>query len=364
MATDIEIPVSMHIETAPEAAPVPQPIEAQPEVQERQKSARDEAMERILAAREDARHREMQQFDEVVQASREDAGLPRVPPPPAENDDEPPAPPAAPVAAPAPAPLPVAAAAPTLHRIDLGNGHVVSVDDRQLSELARMGALANVALSQVPQQRPEPQPQPAQQFAAPTDKLDEISNRISFGSPDDVKSAVRELYELAGARQTQAPIDPNRIVLAAKQETMAQIQLNEDLKVISNEFPVIAQSKELGALAAVELSGIRNEDMALGRPRSNLEAYREACKRVDDKMRGFYAPASSQQLQSGAVPVIPASQAAQQSGIAARMERKRAAPSTPTAASAKAQMDAGPAYLTGSAVVSQMRKQRGLMPMN
>lgn len=359
-STELDVPQTMHIEGEPESAP----LASEPE-EKRTLSPREEAMARITAHHEERRRAEIAE-DAVRMGIRPEAeGAPEP-----ESAPEPEAAAAPVTATPEPA-LPSEPETPKRHRVEVG-GATFDVDDGQLMELARMGAVANQALAQyqrnpqAPQQQVQPTSQPAAPPPAPaTPTLDDetarsLVRRITYGDEAEGGKALQEAINLALAQRPPQPaIDPNRVVQVAVQQATQQIELRNNLNTIGQEYPEIFNDPTLSQLAALKLHEIRQRDTALRVQKPDLELYREACNMV----RGAIAPREPQP-QSGAERAPTATQAAPApQPMAERLERKRAAPRNPSAVDRRAPAAETPRPPTGSEIVDAMRKARGQMSM-
>ena len=389
MSGTTELEVHQHLsldETAPIA---PEPTTDVPAAApERARSPRDEQMVAIYEARERKRGEELAYGERAAQAGREAADL-ADPEGAAERAAEERAAAQvrlergegvdsgaevmrdAPPRQPRRAAEPEAAPAPMLHTV-MVDGQAMQVTAEQLAHLASVGAVTNRAIHQyqnqqsqtapVPQQRQVPPPQqhavPAPQQGGLTDaEAAEFARKIQYGDQDETARVFKDLAE----RLRPAPVvqhDPNLIIQAAAQHAIQQIQLEENLRVIGNEYPDIFNEAMLTDVAVRFLDRVRKEDVSLGRSRPDLDAYRESCNRV----RALFGRAGPQtppaEHQSGQPkPAVPA--ALRVAPMEERQQRVRAAPSVPTAANRK--VSAGQEFRPPShaEVVERMRAQRG-----
>lgn len=361
--TQIDVPDTMHF--------ADQDRSANQEVDESRfiGNPRERMLAEIAARREEQRQAEL---DHAETLAREAAGVePDAPVEPAPAEE-----PAAPseevsassepaVAPPAAVSAPQPVAAPQVLTVTLPGGHQFQVTPEQYQHLAAQGALANLAIQQHRQAPPAPLAAPAPP-AGPLiepEKLSAIAQRISYGTPEEQTAALAEYGEQIANRVRQQPVDANQISQQAAQQawayTQAQLQLQNDLNAIGQEFPVIFNGRALSAGAAAELNEIRQRDALLGVNRPAIEQYREACNRVMSQL-----PATMTQPQSagGQGENPPALQAANQSQ---RLERKRAAPRNPVPVSRVASLgEASSQGPSGSQIVAAMRQQRHQVPMN
>jgi hypothetical protein len=344
-------------------APAPEPVETTKP--ERELSPRERAMERILAHRQEVMDAEVGVAAEIAAQSPaviEDEPEPREvePEPVVERPRQ--------VAAPV-APEPVQRAPePVWHDVQVPGHGVMRVSQDQLFQLAQMGALANVTMHQHSQQAA---PEPVRQ-AEPAPLVDDetarnFARRLSYGDESEQTRAVQELVAAVVGR-TQPAIDQNAIVNAAVARSIAAQTFTNNMVTIGNEYPdifgkagetdpaAIARNHRLAEVAARELTDLRQREAMLGRQRPDLELYREAANNVR-RMFGTQAPQSVVETDTS-----PALQAAAQTSQ--RLERKRAAPRVPTAASRAASLgQEQPRGMSRSDVVALMRKQRGQVSM-
>lgn len=263
---------------------------------------------------------------------------------------------------PAPTATPAPAAAPPSRTISL-QGQQFNVTDEQFQKLAEMGALANLAMAQQPAQPPappaqQPRQEPAQQGPAlGADEAREIVQRLSYGSAEDGVAAIQQLADNLARRQPQ--VDQNQLAQHATQQALAHIAFQQNLNQIGTEFPDVFNNQTRAYVAAIELTQLRQHDALMGRQRSDLELYREACQKVRDAM-------SPPQPQSGGEDGRTAAQAAPVVAVnPSRLAGKRAAPRNPTAVSRSSGMGpAEPRPPSASQIIDQMRKSRGQLSMN
>lgn len=365
--TDIHVAATGSIDHAPSAnTPAPEGTEGQEAAAPREPTARELAMQAIVARAEEQRNRELAYGEELGEDARERAAADETP-----EETGPEAQPDPAVAraattvkdAVAP-PAPAAPKEPERHLITVG-GQQFQVTADELRQLAEMGAVANIALRQhqgePQQQAPQVQAPPRQQQAAPAPRgLDDeaakaLHHRLTYGSETEAVQAIKDLYAAAAASAPPA-VDPNAIARAATQGALQQISLNTNLNIISQEYPQVFADEGTSQLAALKLHKIRQRDSLLGVQKPDLEAYREACRAVLDDARRLAGGAPLQPGQGAASTPV---QAAAGRSFEDRDARKRAAPKTPTAASRKASMgDDRPRAPSGSEIVEQMRRAR------
>lgn len=244
------------------------------------------------------------------------------------------------------------------------DGQVYQVTEAQFEELARLGARTNVAMSrQQAQHQPQPQQQAApQQPQQPQvqrrilskEDSEAVADRLLYGGRDQVAQTVEALAQHIASQSQQERVNQEAIVAEAARRALEHTQLNSDLQQISGEYPTLWQDRILGELAAVQLSHVRQEDQALGRTRTNLDSYREACNRVLDALGQPRPGVSAKQA--------PATQAAVTTRATndrnAVLERKRVARNEPQALDRRAESSATMRPESGHDIVAKMRKAR------
>ena len=130
---------------------------------------------------------------------------------------------------------------PPLRAINV-QGQQLLVTEEQYDRLASIGAVANLALEQQHRQQtqvpPPPVPAPMPSGAhLDRERAADIVQRLTYGSPEDGTAALEEL--IAATR-----VDPHAIAAHAAQQTLAHIQLQQDLNAIGQEFPEIFSSQD------------------------------------------------------------------------------------------------------------------------
>lgn len=248
----------------------------------------------------------------------------------------------------------VAPAQPQLFPLQLPNGAVTYVTGEQMAYLAQRGAMADMQ-PPAPQAPPEPPPKPATHAASfDGEKAREIVRALSYGNEDD---GARVLQEFAASLAPQ--IDQSALLEQAEQRVMAKLTLDRNLNTIGIEFPEIFQDRIRTQAALLQLDDIRRDPNA--RHFSDLDLYREACSRVRRSLGGVAPQPQPQSDQIASTQ--PVSQAASPAP-SARLERKRGAPSMPTAADRRlGATDDAPAVPTNRQVINQMRVSRGQPPL-
>lgn len=259
------------------------------------------------------------------------------------------------------------------------NGQRMEVTDDDLIRMAQMGMSAQqrfqeaarlrdeaIAIRNQPQQIQQPQQtatvhaQPAPNQQASTvlsdDDARDIARRINYGTEDEQAQAIRDLgvKMASGIGQAQPSFNPQQIAHDASRQALAEINFQTNLQTISTEFNDVFEDRILSLGAADRVNALRNFYASQGVQVPDMQLYREACnfvrqtylQRNDDPATTATNKANSVQAASNVIPMND------------RIERKRAAPQPPAAASKVAQAAAAPAAPTASSIVAQMRKSR------
>lgn len=341
--TEIELPETMHVEG-----------ELLPD-ENRKLSPREQVMQDISRRAEEARQREMQQASIYDQDARA-AGLAL----PEDEQDPPPGAveqvaqePAPAPAQDAPAPVPAAApVAPALRVVEM-DGQTVAVTEEQYQQLARLGMVAQAALSRY---QPEPVASaPAQPIVDP-ERVRDVAKRLQYGNEDEAAAALTQFVTDVVSRVPQGPaIDPNAIIQratqAAVQQATQQAQLQRDTETIRQEFADIFENEQRTLLARMNVEAIRARNAAQGRYQPDIEIYREAGNMVRGAM-GRPRPGND--------APSPAIQAAPRTEV---LERKRSAPRMTQAIDRRAPSPEPQRPPSGSEIVERMRAQRGQASM-
>ena len=264
-------------------------------------------------------------------------------------------------------------------------GQQFGVTEEQFARLAEIGAMANMAMQQQQHgQGAPPQGHPwqtvnghpqgyqnghAQPAAAgpiiDRDAAGAIVQRLAYGGQEDGIAAVQELAtNIAQQLQARHPqVDAAEIRRSAVAEALQTIETNTNLERIGQEFPEVFNDRSRAMLAAIHLIELRQRDQLTGSQTPPLQLYREACNMV----RGAIgSPDTGSQPQSAGNGRTPAPQAASPTVAVNgnRLERKRAAPSTPTAASRASSLgQEAPRPPSNAEIVDWMRQKRGQLPM-
>jgi len=238
----------------------------------------------------------------------------------------------------------------------LPDGRQTYVTPEQYNQLAAHG-MAALARSQSPAQAQQPQPHTPPAPQAPTldgDRAGSIAQRLSFGTVDEQKQA---LMDLADSLRPQERVDVEAIRRQAAADALQHMRLEQNLNAIGREYPEIFQDQVLSQLTALQLDALRRNSPQF-QYLSDLDQYREACNLVRQRIM----PAAAPQPQPTVQQRQPAPQAAPTvASRQATLERKRAAPSIPTAADRRmaADDDSSPTRApTPAEIIASMQKSR------
>lgn len=400
--THIEPHQTMHMQSGPSldeqaaraaavaaAAPNPESTPEGNEPESRAYNPRQDAMDAIFAKRNQMIEKELGIQAEISAAS-----------PPNPNDEPAPQDPAAaspqaqaaPVAqapaaqapAQAPAPNQLPDRIPVLiggQELQISREELVSLAQRGLqatqihSEAAQMREHAQRMIGagqqapQAPQQQVRAQPAP-QTHAPVVDEATarEISRRLNYGTEQEQAQAIAELGNVinrAAAQQApqQPQINPQELVQNVTRQVIGTIQHQNNLQNIASEYRDVFEQAPLSYAAGYMANVIAQRDAAMGRPRPQIETFREALNAiraqyiaprtsVDPALGAGHAPANNPPAPQAATTPV-----AQQ--MSDRIERKRAAPQPPVAANVRSRGEPERKFPSNSEIVSQMRKARG-----
>jgi hypothetical protein len=237
------------------------------------------------------------------------------------------------------------------------NGQTYELTEAEIEHLAQR-AIYNEGQQrqQVQPQQQYQQPQPQVQQVQPEldrEQLKEIARKITYGSEDESTKALGDLVGLTANLAARNTVDPNQIVQATTQNVLAHVQFQDNLKTIASEYTDVFNDSDKTFIAARKVGELRQKNAMLGVQASDLDLYREACRATREKFRSAPETASIvDKKQSAAQPVVTQVNSN-------RVERKRAAPSTPAAVNRTQAMDQQRGAATGSDIVNAMRKSRG-----
>lgn len=335
-STEFEVATSPDINATEDEAP-------------RTPTARDEIMANIAARRVEQMERENAQAA-IYDREATEAGLnfPTDDPEPTEQ----PAPRelSPPVPSREASPPPASVAGPQVHTITDYDGRQFQVTQDQMTELARLGMVANVALHSQPREAPAPaHPVAPPQPMFDAERIRDTVRQIQYGGEDAAAEALTGLVtHLMGTVPQQ--VDPRAIVSQAVAETQARVRLEHDNAVIRQEYADLFEHPLRAAAANQAVGFIRQRNQALGRQQAEIDIYREAGNEVRNAF-GLAPPA----------PVAdPQPQPTTRADV---LERKRNAPRPTPSVGLRAPAPAAPRAPTGSDIVEQMRKARGQSSM-
>lgn len=249
-------------------------------------------------------------------------------------------------------------------------GREIPVTDDEMNRLAAAGFAANQQVTEALRLRDEAQRiaqqamyrQPQQQIQQPQqsgideNRLREVSKKFSFGTEDEQVKALRDLVEVAaqsGQRTHQGP-SPQELVGYATQNAMNQIRYEQSLHQLGQEFPDVFADPYLSEISGRMAKDLNQKYQALGVAKNIVELGREVGAIVRDK----YMAKQAAQTAEAKTTNSSVQSANNVTDFSARLERKRAAPQPPAAAS-KIAHERTKGAPSGSDIVSQMRKSRG-----
>jgi hypothetical protein len=232
------------------------------------------------------------------------------------------------------------------------NGQVYDLTQAEIDQLAQR-AIYETQQRQLPQQQYQPPVQ--QQAAQPAinqDQLKDFARKITYGNEEESAKALGDLVGLAANLASKNTVDPNQIVQATTQNVMAHVQFQDNLKTIASEYADVFNDSDKTFVAARKVGELRQKNAMLGIQAPDLDLYREACRITREKFGSTPETASIVEKKPTAAQPITAQVNTN------RVERKRAAPSTPAAVNRTQAMEQQRGA-TGSDIVTAMRKARG-----
>jgi hypothetical protein len=223
----------------------------------------------------------------------------------------------------------------------LPDGRQTYVTPEQYNQLAAYGVADLARAQSAPPPQPATHTPPARAMPAfDEERAGSIAQRLSFGTVDEQKQA---LMDLADSLRPQERVDVEAIRRQAAADALQHMRLEQNLNIIGHEYPEIFNDPVLTQVAALQLDALRrNYPQFQSRP--DLDQYREACNQV----RQRFVP-----TQAARAPTVSSRQAT--------LDRKRAAPSIPTAVDRR-MTDDGEAPVraeTAAEVIRNMRRSRG-----
>lgn len=228
------------------------------------------------------------------------------------------------------------------------------------------------AKAQAPQQPAQPthQTQPGQQPGATAeDPLEALVDQIAYGDRDGIKSALANFMQ-KGARPSEPPVATPEAMAGIVDQRLAAIQQTAraqgELQAFVTENPDIAADEDMQVLVAqraqksmqqhlIDIGADPVRVLALDSDRLG-RAYREAeqAAMVPSVLQVFKASATS--VKSKFATPRPAGQTA----VDQRLADKRAMPTQPSAAVARAPAPQEPRPLTAAEIIAAERRERGL----
>lgn len=385
--TTLEIPVTPRIDTPEHAKPE---VDADTPAAERPRTAREMAMDNIVAnrmkqvanelgyadtlAQDERQRRETQIGDELqrnVEAAQDRAQ--RMLSEERERSDSEAAEAARESGQPIPQrPVPQA---PVLHTVR-ANGQDLSLTHDELVALAQQGLGANAKFQQAAQLRQQaeqllqqhqtpaapapfasapPAVPPAQAAPQATSTqipaLDEVqareyAKRLLYGSEDDSTQAIAELANRLVQAARPPVIDQQALVNAAVEQSMARTAYQHTLQAIGQEFPQLFADNGLSVLAGQRAQELRAQYAQAGVAAQPYDIMRQACAEVQER---YVSPTHRTR---------PAAAQAALNVEIDKLQRKRAAPQPPVAANRTAHLPAEPPAPTSSQVVAWMQSKR------
>lgn len=268
--------------------------------------------------------------------------------------------------------------APVLHTVR-ANGQDLSLTHDELVALAQQGLGANAKFQQAAQLRQQaeqvlqqhqvstnpvgqapfasvsPAVPPAQ--AAPQvpstqiPALDEVqareyAKRLLYGSEDDSTQAIAELANRLVQAARPPVIDQQALVNAAVEQSMARTAYQHTLQAIGQEFPQLFADNGLSVLAGQRAQELRAQYAQAGVAAQPYDIMRQACAEVQER---YVSPTHRTR---------PAAAQAALNVEIDKLQRKRAAPQPPVAANRTARLPAEPPAPTSSQVVAWMQSKR------
>lgn len=210
------------------------------------------------------------------------------------------------------------------------------------------------ALQQQPNVQANNQPQQAQLAHISDEKLSDIARKLDYGTEEDRKSAIREAILLGqqATGRTEGPT-PDQLISAAAQQAYQAMQLQNENTLLTTEFKDIVSDPPIAHATDLIATQLAQNYASIGVPKQRLDILREAGSIARER---YLRPVQTQNppVQNNSVTplttVIPMSE---------KLEKKRAAPQPPSAASTVATMSQKEQVVAPSAVVAAMRQARG-----
>lgn len=188
-----------------------------------------------------------------------------------------------------------------------------------------------------------------------SDIVDDVAERINYGSKEDQKKALLDYgaaikAELEGRSQG---LPQEQLIQEATQKAISAIKFEQDQSTIAKEFPEVFQDKYLSHAAGIRSQELMQESIkesqSTGVYKPMIDIWRKALGEIKEKYiaKPIEPPASPVQSASKVIPMNE------------KIERKRAAPQPPAAAN-KIATEKQPQFGTDpSSIIAKMRKARG-----
>lgn len=245
------------------------------------------------------------------------------------------------------------------------NGQRIEYTLEELQQQAQLGVAARQKFEEAAEMRRQAehiassrqnsQPQPAvnnntnQQLSdIPKEELLDIAKRMNYGTEEEQVEALRKAATLFGSQQGRNQPTPEQMIQVATQNALATLTAQQEQAILKSEFPDIASDAPIAYATDLIATQLAQKYAALGQQKSRLDLLREAGNEARNRYLKPAAstPPVSQPISAAAVKQDPN-----------KVERKRAAPQTPTAASAVARSSSDGNNSTNPEQVAQaMRK--------
>ncbi len=196
--------------------------------------------------------------------------------------------------------------------------------------------------------QPQAAPENTPQKTSLSDIVEDVAERINYGSKDDQKKALLDYgaaikADLEGRSQG---LPPEQLVQVATQNAISAIKFEQDQATIAKEFPEVFRDKHLSQLAGNIAGEKVQQAKETGAYKPLVDIWRDALTEVKSK----YIPVQSAPSVQAASKVVD---------MTDKVERKRAAPQPPAAVNRIA-TEKPPQYgVDPSSIIAKMRKARG-----
>lgn len=159
-------------------------------------------------------------------------------------------------------------------------------------------------------------------------ELRDIAKRMNYGSEEEQVKALQDAGILFNKQQGRNQPTTEQLVQIATQNAMAALSAQQEQEILRKEFPDIASDVPLAYATDLIANQLAQKYSALGQNKTRLELLMEAGTEARAKYLRPVAQNPSSQNNTAAQPTVAVD--------SNKIERKRAAPQTPTAASAVA----------------------------